>query len=420
MWNELIKHVSDLKALFIKTYGEDKLWDYGEYNNCIEYWSANFEFYNEMFAPLIIHEFEDLVLFRYNLMDTDAEFWQKYNQMYRECRSVVIDKKNCTLVLTPFRKFFNLNETEETQLRFIQERISKARSIEFSEKMDGSMQSARFYNGRIILAGTQSMNKEESFRVAIGYSLLTENYQKMLMENPDYTFIFELICKEDRHVVKYEDSQRGLYLIGIRDVLTGKESSYAEVLAMARNYNVKHTTVIDKTLDQALNELDSKRSDEAEGFVINIDGYKIKLKFNDYLNVHRMLGKITSTNVIIRAVEDGSWDDLLSKIPEAYQADAIIAANNVKKFVRDMNKMIDVMYKKVCAEIMEKHGEVTQKALAMHVLDKSTVYYAYSAYLINKFLNKENNFIKNRAGRYLKYHEILSRTNKIKFAMGAM
>ena len=420
MWNELIKHVSDLKALFIKTYGEENLWDYGEYNNCIEYWSATFEFYNEMFAPLIIHEFEDLVLFRYNLMDTDAEFWQKYNQMYRECRSVVIDKKKCCLVLTPFRKFFNLNETEETQLRFIQDRIANARSIEFSEKMDGSMQSARFYDGRIILAGTQSMNKDESFRVAIGYSLLGENYKKMLKENPDYTFIFELICKEDRHVVKYDDSQRGLYLIGIRDVLTGKESSYAEVLAMAQNYNVLHTTVVDKTLDQALNELDSKRSDEAEGFVINIDGYKIKLKFNDYLNVHRMLGKITSTNVIIRAVEDGSWDDLLSKIPEAYQTDAIIVADNVKKFVREMSKAIDAMYKKVCIEITEQYGEINQKLLAMHVLNKSSVYYTYSAYLINKFLNKENNFIKNRAGRYLRYHEILTRTNKIKFVMEEM
>ena len=411
MWNNLIKNVVALKTEFIKTYGEDKLWDYGEYKNCIEYWASHFDYYNEMFAPLIINEFKDFVLFRYNLMDTDAEFWKKYDQMYRECRSVVIDKRRDCLVLTPFRKFFNLNETEETQIANIQRRLDAAKSIEISDKMDGSMQAARYYNGEYVLSGTQALNREESFRVNIGYELLGENYRKMLRDNPDYTFIFELICSEDKHVVKYDDAQRGLYLIGIRNVLNGNEMSYADVIGTARAYGVKCTKVFDKTFDQILNELDEKSSNEAEGFVINIDGYKLKLKYNDYLNVHRMLTKITSTNVIIRAVDDGSWDDLLSKIPEAYHADAIIVANNVKRFVREKTRFVKDLFKKAKSEVEQSWSDsVNRKVFAIHVLDK---YKKYSPHLINLYDNKDINLICNRAGRYLKYHEIMSELNKL-------
>ena len=150
MWNLVLQNFLCLKKKFIDTYGEQELWNYDNTTNCIEYWSSKFDDFYEMFSPLIINECGDLVLLRYNLMETDAEFWKKYDGMYKECRSIVLDKKNDCIALSPFKKFFNLNETEETAEKLIRERIANAKKVEVSDKLDGSMQSARCYNGKII------------------------------------------------------------------------------------------------------------------------------------------------------------------------------------------------------------------------------------------------------------------------------
>jgi hypothetical protein len=134
----------------------------------------------------------------------------------------------------------------------------------------------------------------------------------------------------------------------MRNVLTGEELSYQKVIETAEYYGVKHTVVFDKTLEELLNSLDDKKSNEAEGFVIDIDGYKVKLKYNDYLTIHHMLKKLVSTNIIIKCVDSETWDDVRSKIPEAYRVDADIVANDVKAYVRMMNTKINAMYKDCC------------------------------------------------------------------------
>lgn len=404
MWNDVLRNFQALKRRFIESFGEDKLWDYGEHKTCIEYWASKFEDFYEMFSPLIINEHRDFVLIRYNLLDTDAQFWSKYNCMYRECRSIVIDKKNECLVLVPFRKFFNVNELEETAERNVRKLIADAQHVEISDKMDGSMQSARYYNGDIVLAGTRALDPAQSFRVSIGYSLLDDSYKRMLMDNPDYTFIFELICKEDQHVVVYSENQRGLYLIGIRNVLTGEELPYDQVIKTAQTYGVRHTKVFDKTFDQVFNSLDEKSSDEAEGFVINIDGYRVKLKYNDYIKIHHMLKKMVSTNVIIKCIEDESWDDVRCKMPEAYRADADIVANDVKAYVKMMTEKVDNAFDDAKKHYSKSEDSVEDK--------KNFVAYVFerhkplASYLINRYLGDENHYLHNRAGRYLRYHEI--------------
>ena len=404
IWNNVLNNFIALKRRFISQFGEDALWEYGEYKNCIEYWSSKFEDFYDMFSPLIITEHRDFVLLRYNLLDADMDFWSKYNQMYRECRSVVIDKKNECLVLVPFRKFFNVNEMEETAEKNVRKMIENAKRVEISDKMDGSMQSARCYNGEIVLAGSQALDPEMSFRVSIGYSLLDDNYKKMLRDNPDWTFIFELICKEDQHVVVYTAEERGLYLIGMRNVLTGKEAPYDEVISIAKHYGVLHTEVFNKTFDQVFNSLDDKSSDEAEGFVINIDGYKVKLKYNDYVKIHHMLSKMVSTNTIIKCVEDGSWDDVRAKMPEAYRSDADIVAADVRAYIKMMSAKIDELFKDVVRNYdKSEDGRVDRKNFATYV---NKNHRHDSGYLIAKYSGNENNFIRNKAGRYLKYHEI--------------
>ena len=166
----------------------------------------------------------------------------------------------------------------------------------------------------------------------------------MLQDYEGCTFIFEYISKKDAHVVKYSKEQEGLYLIGIRNVDNGFEWKYDSVLKMAQCYDIPTTKLFDKTLDQIMNELDDKSSDEAEGFVINIDGYKVKVKYNDYVHIHKALSKLSSINLIIRSIADDTYDDLLSKLPVAYHERVKKVARVVYKYIQDTEVTIRDYY----------------------------------------------------------------------------
>lgn len=329
-----------------------------EQKDILHYWSeylaANGEpVYKEIISNLLIVQYKEFLLLHYNFINqfdgNPDDFWDMYDGLYMECRSVVIDTKNNCLALVPFRKFRNLNEGKGCMLADIQERLKKAKHVEISEKLDGSMMSARWYDGKLLMASSQALNPGTSWRLADAIRMFYEDlhYTEMLMSNPEKTFIFEYISKKDAHVVQYD--QEGLFLIGMRcvdDVFTGiggMEFSYKSVIEIAQKYRIPATKTFDKTLDQVLTELDDKKANEAEGFVVDIDGFKVKVKYNDYVSMHKMLTKLGSVNCIIRAIADDTYDDLLSKIPEAYRKRIEVIGKDVLQIKEVYEDAVDII-----------------------------------------------------------------------------
>lgn len=341
-WNPVLDKFIEIKNEYKKRIGyityyyKDGYTDESE--TCLERWVSElndiepfnqYPEYEDILSCLELNQYKNMLLIRYgrysNIYDGEEEasgegLWDRYEGFYRECRSIVIDVENDCIILSPFKKFFNINETEETDIENINNLINKAKTVEFSDKLDGSMQSARWYDGKIVMAGSQAVNPDNSWRLTDGYRMINElpGYKDMLIKYPECTFIFEYISLKDAHVEKYSKQQEGLYLIGIRNVVDGEEYDYRTVLSFARVFNIPTTKIFDKTINQVMEELDLKSSDEAEGFVINIDGYKVKLKYNDYVHIHKALSKLSSINLIIRNIADDSYDDLLAKLPLAY------------------------------------------------------------------------------------------------------
>ena len=384
----------------------DNLWNYGNYNNCIDYWCSVCPEFHKYFDVLFKNEYEDFVLLRYNEeaaydngYETIDEFWDVYEGLYRECRSVVIDKKNECYVLRPFKKFFNMNQIEETSEENVRKMMDAAQSIEFSDKLDGSMQSARWYNGKLVMAGSQSLDKNQSYRLMYGLSMLNSNYIKMLKANEDKTFIFEFIHHTDVHVVKYPSDKQGLYLIGVREVESGNEWSYKQILEISKKYHIPTTEIFNTTLDEVLSSLDSKKSYEAEGFVINIDGYKIKLKYNDYVQIHKILKKIVSPNAIIRAIYDGTWDDLRSKIPESYKKDADVIAKLVFQYIKEKKTAVS----EATDDIKRNFNLQNRKDIFLYAKNN---YPNITHYIMCELYNKEYNFLRNAAGKFVKLKDI--------------
>ena len=353
-WNIALNTFLEIKNKAAAT-GQD-LWNYNRnIETCLAYWArlTGEPVYTEMLRNLELCEFKNLLLLKYaNVTEAvlDGEtvspdaFWDLYDGLYRECRSVVIDIVRECLVLTPFRKFRNINESEETSYENVRDRISRASCVEVSDKLDGSMQSARFYQGEIVMAGSQSLDPDFSWRLKDGLRMLKSlpGYEKMLRDNPDLTFIFEYISKQDRHVVQYDTE--GLFLTGVRSVLDDREASYREVLDFASRYEIPATRLFDKTLDEVMGELDDRAASEAEGFVLNIDGFKVKIKYNDYVFMHKTLGSMTSMNLIIDSISEGRFDDVFSKIPAPYKGGVATKAEAVRRYKEEMEKKIDEAY----------------------------------------------------------------------------
>lgn len=364
-WNPVLNKFIEIKKEYNKrikypTYEyKDGFTD--ESQTCLERWVEElnnlepvnqYSEFEDLLSCLELNQYKNLLLLRYGrysniyggeTKNSGEDLWERYDGFYRECRSIVIDVVNDCIVLCPFRKFFNINELEETSLENIKSRIEKAYTIEFSNKLDGSMQSATWYDDKIIMAGSQAINPDNSWRLQDGYRMIMElpGYEKMLKEHVGVTFIFEYISLKDSHVVKYKKKQEGLYLIGIRINETGKELPYHTVIAIANIYGIPTTNIFDKTLNELMNELDDKPADEAEGFVINIDGYKVKVKYNDYRHIHKALSKLSSVNLIIRSIADDYYDDLLAKLPLAYHNNVKKVSNIVFKYIKDTENVVN-------------------------------------------------------------------------------
>ena len=401
-WNPVFEMIMEIK----KDY-KNKVGVISDYN--LETWLAelNNEKYNEFFSCLQLNHHNGEMLIRYGIADMQQSMWTDEDSMYRECRSLVIDLVNNEIIAAPFRKFFNLSETEATNEKIIREKIENCKKLEITDKKDGSMQFARYYRGQIKLYGSMALAPENSWRLKDGYSKITFNIEKMIKENESFTFIFEYISLADQHVVHYTKEQEGLYLLGIRDVYTGREFHYFEVEEIAKIYNVPMIEIQNKTFNQILEEMKVLQSDKCEGWVLNIipqdnlqdkivNSIRIKLKCDSYVALHRMLDKISSVNVIIKNVSDNTFDDLFSKIPDNYKDRVQKIAIQVYEYIKKINLQIDEYYFMA--------PKIDRKEFMLWV--EANVPKDIRGYLKNKYLCKSYHPIKKSNGGYKLAKEI--------------
>lgn len=316
----------------------------------------------EIVSGMEITQHDSLALFHYadfSVIYGDfnpEDYWNSFGGIYRTCRSTVIDLANGETVIKPFDKFFNIGELPETSIETVEDLIKNAKTIEISNKLDGSIfcvcnRIKSDYTGSYTetnFCTSQSLNPETSWHLAMGIDLYRKDpaIQDMLKNEPFYsTFMFEMITKEDAHVVYYPSEMYGLHLIGVREP-SGRLLAYSEVLALAKKYGVKTTEIYDRTFSDVFSSLDEKKSDEAEGFVIRIDGKYFKLKYNDYVQVHKTINRLVSASGVIESFKNGTIDDLISKVPVTYKEKIIEIADKIAATTEAVRSVQQVVVKK--------------------------------------------------------------------------
>lgn len=390
-WNPVYNLVMKIKKEYIAKFNDTEIFHF-------ETWleKLNNTTYNEIFDCLQINQHNEFILIRYGLQEMQQGMWEEQDSIYRECRSIVIDLLNEELVLTPFRKFFNLDEVEENKLDVIQNKFNTAKVVEISNKLDGSMQNARWYKDKIFMSGSMALSTEDSWRLEEGYGMLTDNHITMLKDYYNYTFIFEYISLKDAHVVLYSKEDEGLHLIGMRNTYTGEQVSYEDLVEIANAYNVKVVEIENKTLEQLLEEMKQVSSHEKEGWVLNLDGHYVKLKCDDYVSIHRLLDKVSSVNVIIENIAEDRFDDLISKIPDKYKERVYNIANLLFDYIKATSLQIKEYYNKA--------PKMSRKEFMIWVTEN--VPKNIQAYVRNEYLGIEYNLLKNGSRGYKRMSEL--------------
>lgn len=253
---------------------------------------------------------EDLIQLNYHMIDSPVGI-----EEVNECRGLILNKKDYSVVAYPFYRFYNEHEG-------CAEKIEKG---QLQEKMDGSIIILYYYNGwqvatrgRINADGTVG-NDDITFRELF---LNTVNFA--FDDIPiNVNLMFELVGPKNRIITYYPQSD--VYLIGGRNIETGNELSNIELDGLACKLNIKRPKVYDYNDKNDITRILEEINPIDEGFVlvdyssrVNGNFRRIKIKNPRYLAIKNLInagGEMTDSR-IFTIIKNGDKDEVLSYFPE--------------------------------------------------------------------------------------------------------
>jgi len=253
--------------------------------------------------PMVNKNEWDLVIFTYS---RECQFDRKWDDVTSVARGIIFNKVTGELVARPFKRFFNLGEMPETSFGNLPDEPFTA-----TVKLDGSLGISFPYKGQYWVATKGSFHSDQAMWATswMRKNIRTSEYRK------GYTYLYEIIYKENKIVVSYGDYE-GLTLLAVIDNETGKEIPYQELVIEADRIGavvVKQETGFTKIED--LYEYCKGLPATQEGFVVTFaSGLKIKMKGADYVRIHKMVSNMTPLAFW------EAWDIDLKDIPKDYLA----------------------------------------------------------------------------------------------------
>ena len=230
----------------------------------------------------------------YNYSRT-CQYEGRWDDITLNCRGLILDNEG-NVIAKSFPKFFNMEEMKEIPNE----------PFQVYEKMDGSLGIVFHYNGEWHLASKGSFISEQAVK---GREMLYK-YDTSKM-NKHYTYLFEIIYKENRIVVDYDFDD--LVLLSVMDYDTGAEFSLDYVNALDFRVVKRYNSITD------YKQLKSMINNDQEGFVVKFSsGTRMKIKGEEYVRLHRIMTGLSNVDIweILKNGED--IEQYLEKVPDEF------------------------------------------------------------------------------------------------------
>lgn len=309
------------------------------------------------------NKYPELILFKYDQLNSNMA-----QPLVQECRGIILNSNDWSIVARPYDKFFNIEEGHAADIDWNSARIF--------EKLDGSLFSLYFYNDEWhcstsgmpdaagIVHGFNFSFKELFWRVwnELGYKLPDQ-------EDQNKTFIFELMTPYNRIVVPHKENK--LVLHGVRNIESGMEI-IPEEYCVKYNWHCVQTFPLN-TKEEVLKAVCELDGMQCEGFVVVDNKFnRIKLKNLEYVKYSRMKEGL-SLRSILEIVRENEQSEFLSYFPEYTEY-----YNEIKVLYDAIIKEAEYLY--------ETHKNIeSQKEFALAVKDSRVGFVAFS--LRNKKVN---------------------------------
>jgi RNA ligase len=289
------------------------------------------------------HPLLDLTIYNYSQFAQYDNHWDEITLM---CRGLILDSEY-NIIQRPFGKFFNKDE-------HVSEFKPDIPNLPFEvyDKMDGSLGIMYFDEmGTPFIASRGSFTSEQAL---MGTEMLWSKYRHIFgLLDRSKTYVFEIIYPENRIVVDYGDRE-ALVLLAIIDTATGEDISLDTVSTNDFHVVERFNGITDFEKLQAL-DIDNK-----EGFVIRFEnGFRMKLKFDEYCRLHRIITNITSYDIWECLRFGTGFDEMLDKVPDEFY-DWVKAT---KKNLENEFTKIETYYREYYNEYGSLHK--TQKEFAV-------------------------------------------------------
>lgn len=249
------------------------------------------------------------ILYNYTERATYDRVWTKETT---QCRGLVTTQDG-TIVARPFDKFFNVGELGVT----VEDLIARPGAVEITDKLDGSMIALWYADGTWHTSTRGSFTSTQAGAALAWLGDLPSYWNSMLR---DFTLLCEWCAPDNRVVLKYDLSM--LVLIGARHNATGTDLHYQDL----KNLGELTTLLVTPRQVDDLNALVVRRSLDIglEGWVARWpDGFRVKVKTEDYLRLHRLVTGFSASRVrdVLLAAGD-AWSSYLADLPEEFRTEA--------------------------------------------------------------------------------------------------
>jgi T4 RnlA family RNA ligase len=257
----------------------------------------------------------------YNYTET-VQFEKKWDYITSACRGLVVEIPTGKVIARPFPKFFNIEEKKHVE----------SDSFELYEKVDGSLGILFRYQGDIILATRGSFTSDQATK---GLEILWNKYERYIdalfhwraegAKNAK-TILFEIVYPENRVVVKYDEEK--LIMLGAYDKYH-VEMNYDDLPPWPDK--VPKFEGMDYRTVQSLNTPNS------EGFVVKFDnGSRCKIKFEDYVRLHRVMTNFSSKAVFECLKNGKDLREVLKDTPDEFYA-------SIQEFADDLESKYQII-----------------------------------------------------------------------------
>lgn len=230
----------------------------------------------------------------------------------RQCRGLVFDLEG-NVIGPGFEKFFNIQEREET----LADNVDWSRPHVILEKLDGSM-----------LRPVPMADGGYKMFTKMGPTDVAANAEAWVIKNPNYDRFFkdmlsqglhpllEWCSRKNRIVIDYPEDR--LVLLAARYVATGEYLPLNMMLELAGEYGVEVVRRYPGTVESMQHLVEETHGlQDQEGWVICFDnGYRLKVKAEQYVAVHRAKEGILRENAVIEMILDEKLDDLKPFLPQ--------------------------------------------------------------------------------------------------------